>query len=191
MYVRRASAAKATNDSGTSLQGRNAAASCKPIYTEITCVVPSAFLRKQQSGYRFLILKALMMPAQHFEPGDFTFHNRFSQAAYQEVICGEEREVLSNESIIDHAQQSRYSILVVIIFDQHQQLKYSTQMMTYQKDCKIYYIFANVHFRVALIILKKIYSLTRQYLYKYIQQNDVFKWSNHNFEVFKNQIYGY
>ena len=56
-YVRRTSAAKAANDSGTSIQERNAAASCKPIYTGITCVVPSAFLRKQWSVCRFPILK--------------------------------------------------------------------------------------------------------------------------------------
>ncbi|CAL6094853.1 Hypothetical_protein [Hexamita inflata] len=46
-------ATKATNDSGTNIQGRNAAASCKPINGN-----PPAFLRKQWSGCRFPILKA-------------------------------------------------------------------------------------------------------------------------------------
>ncbi|CAL6045141.1 Hypothetical_protein [Hexamita inflata] len=47
--------------------------------------------------------------AQHFEPGDFTFRNRFGRAASQEVGCGEEREAQPNESIIDHTKQSWYS----------------------------------------------------------------------------------
>ncbi|CAL5996669.1 Hypothetical_protein [Hexamita inflata] len=50
-----------------------------------------------------------MMPAQHFESGDFTFRNRFGRAASQEVICGKEREAQPNESIIDHTKQSWYS----------------------------------------------------------------------------------
>ncbi|CAL5984167.1 Hypothetical_protein [Hexamita inflata] len=45
--------------------------------------------------------------AQHFEPGDFTFRNRFGRAS-QEVGCGEERESRSNEPIIDHTKQSWY-----------------------------------------------------------------------------------
>ncbi|CAL6051292.1 Hypothetical_protein [Hexamita inflata] len=47
-----------------------------------------------------------MMPAQHFESGDFTFRNRFGRAAPQEVECGDEREARSNEPIIDHTKQS-------------------------------------------------------------------------------------
>ncbi|CAL5999058.1 Hypothetical_protein [Hexamita inflata] len=43
MYNKRTSAVKATSDSGTSIQGRNAAASYKPIYSGIL-VVTSAFL---------------------------------------------------------------------------------------------------------------------------------------------------
>ncbi|CAL6008876.1 Hypothetical_protein [Hexamita inflata] len=46
--------------------------------------------------------RSLMMPAQHFEPGDFTFRNRFGRAASQEP------ETRSNESIIDHTKQSWY-----------------------------------------------------------------------------------
>ncbi|CAL6011284.1 Hypothetical_protein [Hexamita inflata] len=49
-----------------------------------------------------------MMPAQHFESGDFTFRNRFGRAASQVVGCGEEREAQPNESIIDHTKQSWY-----------------------------------------------------------------------------------
>ncbi|CAL6087205.1 Hypothetical_protein [Hexamita inflata] len=45
---------------------------------------------------------SLMMPTQHFEPGDFTFRNRFGRAASQE------REARSNEPIIDHTKQSWY-----------------------------------------------------------------------------------
>ncbi|CAL5975906.1 Hypothetical_protein [Hexamita inflata] len=74
-----------------------------------TCVVPSAFLRKQWSGCRIPILKALMMSAQHFESEDFTFRNRFGRATSRKAGCGEEREAQPNESIIDHTKQSRYS----------------------------------------------------------------------------------
>ncbi|CAL5989466.1 Hypothetical_protein [Hexamita inflata] len=143
-FVRRTSAAKTTNDSGTSIQGRNAAASCKPIYTGIhlrrtICVskeamerlplyYPEGSLMACPQPYRSLI-----MPAQHFEPGDFTFHNRFGRAASQEVggvvqgfvyfynISGvetpscvkkqggsEEREVQPYEPFIDHTKQSWY-----------------------------------------------------------------------------------
>ncbi|CAL6024961.1 Hypothetical_protein [Hexamita inflata] len=79
MYVRRTSATKATNDSGTSIQGRNAAASCKPIYTGIhlrrtICVSkeamellplsnPEGSLMACPQPYRSLTV------AQHFEPG--------------------------------------------------------------------------------------------------------------------------
>ncbi|CAL6000842.1 Hypothetical_protein [Hexamita inflata] len=49
--------------------------------------------------------RSLMMPAQHFESGDFTFRNRFGRAASQEC---EEREAQPNESIIDHTKQSWY-----------------------------------------------------------------------------------
>ncbi|CAL6035338.1 Hypothetical_protein [Hexamita inflata] len=103
MYVRRTSAAKATNDSGTSIQGRNAAASCKPIYTVIhlrrtICVSREAMERLPLSNPEGSLMacpqpyRSLMMPAQHFEPGDFTFRNRFGRAASQEVGCGEERD---------------------------------------------------------------------------------------------------
>ncbi|CAL6093358.1 Hypothetical_protein [Hexamita inflata] len=119
MYVRRTSAAKATNDSGTSIQGRNAAASCKPIYTGIhlrrtICVSKEAMERLPLSNPEGSLMacpqpyRSLMMPAQHFEPGDFTFRNRFGRAASQEVGCGEEREARSNEPIIDHTKQSWY-----------------------------------------------------------------------------------
>ncbi|CAL6055568.1 Hypothetical_protein [Hexamita inflata] len=116
MYVRRTSAAKATNDSGTSLQGRNAAASCKPIYTGILrhaiCVSKKAMERLPLSNPEGSLMAcpqpygSLMIPAQHFEPGDFTFRNRFSRAA--DVECGEEREAQPNEPIIDHTKQSWY-----------------------------------------------------------------------------------
>ncbi|CAL6065204.1 Hypothetical_protein [Hexamita inflata] len=53
--------------------------------------------------------RSLMMPAQHFESGDFTFRNRFGRAASQEFGCGEEREAQPYESIIDHTKQSWYS----------------------------------------------------------------------------------
>ncbi|CAL6108181.1 Hypothetical_protein [Hexamita inflata] len=79
MYVRRTSATKATNDSGTSIQGRNAAASCKPIYTGIhlrrTCVSKEAMERLPLSNPEGSLMacpqpyRSLMMPAQHFEPG--------------------------------------------------------------------------------------------------------------------------
>ncbi|CAL6026416.1 Hypothetical_protein [Hexamita inflata] len=119
MYVRRTSAAKATNDSGTSIQGRNAAASCKPIYTGVhlrrtICVSKEAMERLPLSNPEGSLMacpqpyRSLMMPAQHFEPGDFTFRNRFGRAASQEVGCGEEREAQPNESIIDHTKQSWY-----------------------------------------------------------------------------------
>ncbi|CAL6000856.1 Hypothetical_protein [Hexamita inflata] len=116
MYVMRASAAKATNDSGTSIQGRNAAASCKPIYTGIhlrrtICVSKEAMERLPLSNPEGSLMacpqpyRSLMMPAQHFESGDFTFRNRFGRASSQEC---EEREAQPNESIIDHTKQSWY-----------------------------------------------------------------------------------
>ncbi|CAL5989094.1 Hypothetical_protein [Hexamita inflata] len=52
--------------------------------------------------------RSLIMPARHFEPRDFTFHNRFGRAASQKVGCGEEREAQPNEPIIDHTKQSWY-----------------------------------------------------------------------------------
>ncbi|CAL6090207.1 Hypothetical_protein [Hexamita inflata] len=105
MYVRRTSAAKATSP-----------ASCKPIYTGIhlrrtICVSkeameplsnPEGSLMACPQPYRSLTA------AQHFEPGDFTFRNRFGRAASQEVGCGEEREARSNEPIIDHTKQNWY-----------------------------------------------------------------------------------
>ncbi|CAL6111881.1 Hypothetical_protein [Hexamita inflata] len=118
MYVRRTSAAKATNDSGTSIQGRNAAASCKPIYTGIhlrrtICVSKEAMERLPLSNPEGSLMACpqpyrSLTAAQHFEPGDFTFRNRFGRAASQEVECGEEREARSNEPIIDHTKQSWY-----------------------------------------------------------------------------------
>ncbi|CAL6006029.1 Hypothetical_protein [Hexamita inflata] len=118
MYVRRTSAAKATNDSGTSIQGRNAAASCEPIYTGIhlrrtICVSKEAMERLPLSNPEGSLMACpqpyrSLSAAQHFEPGDFTFRNRFGRAASQEVGCGEEREARSNEPIIDHTKQSWY-----------------------------------------------------------------------------------
>ncbi|CAL5975548.1 Hypothetical_protein [Hexamita inflata] len=97
MYVRRTSAAKATNDSGTSIQGRNAAASCKPIYTEIhlrrtICVSKEAMERLPLSNPEGSLMacpqpyRSLMMPAQHFEPGDFTFRNRLAEPHLRKLI---------------------------------------------------------------------------------------------------------
>ncbi|CAL6017000.1 Hypothetical_protein [Hexamita inflata] len=118
MYVRRTSAAKATNDSDTSIQGRNAAASCKPIYTGIhlrrtICVSKEAMERLPLSNPEGSLMACpqpyrSLTAAQHFEPGDFTFRNRFGRAASQEVGCGEKREARSNEPIIDHTKQSWY-----------------------------------------------------------------------------------
>ncbi|CAL6107225.1 Hypothetical_protein [Hexamita inflata] len=108
MYVRRTSAAKATNDSSTSIQGRNAAASCKPIYTGIhlrrtICVSKEAMERLPLSNPEGSLMacpqpyRSLMMPAQHFEPGDFTFRNRFGRAASQER--NEKRNQINPSSI--------------------------------------------------------------------------------------------
>ncbi|CAL6087213.1 Hypothetical_protein [Hexamita inflata] len=113
MYVRRTSAVKATNDSGTSIQGRNAAASCTPIYTGIhlrrtISVSKESMERLPLSNPEGSLMAcsqpygSLMMPTQHFEPEDFTFRNRFGRAASQE------REAQPNEPIIDHTKQSRY-----------------------------------------------------------------------------------
>ncbi|CAL6064428.1 Hypothetical_protein [Hexamita inflata] len=110
MYVRRTSAAKATNDSGTSIQGRNAAASCKPIYTGIhlrrtICVSKEAMERLPLSNPEGSLMacpqpyRSLMMPAQHFEP-DFTFRNRFGRAASQQVGCGEEIKIQNISEIL-------------------------------------------------------------------------------------------
>ncbi|CAL6086858.1 Hypothetical_protein [Hexamita inflata] len=117
MYVRRTFAAKATNDSGTSIQGRYAAASCEPIYTGIhlrrtICVSKEAMERLPLSNPEGSLMACpqpyrSLTAAQHFEPGDFTFRNRFDRAASQ-VGCGEEREARSNEPIIDHTKQSWY-----------------------------------------------------------------------------------
>ncbi|CAL6042919.1 Hypothetical_protein [Hexamita inflata] len=69
----------ALNDSGTSIQGRNVAALCKPIYTGIhlrrTIHVSNEAIRQQ----------------------------------YIRIGYGEEREAQAYESIIDHTQQSWYS----------------------------------------------------------------------------------
>ncbi|CAL6038903.1 Hypothetical_protein [Hexamita inflata] len=46
--------------------------------------------------------------AQHFDLGDFTFHNRFSRTVSQKAGCGDEREAQLYEPIIDHAKQSWY-----------------------------------------------------------------------------------
>ncbi|CAL6053983.1 Hypothetical_protein [Hexamita inflata] len=105
MYVRRTSAVKATNDSGTNIQGRNAAASRKPIYTGIhlrrtICVSKEAM---EMLSYP----EGQLMAAQHFEPGDFAFRNRFGRAVSQRVGCGEEREAQPYEPIIDHTKQNK------------------------------------------------------------------------------------
>ncbi|CAL6110788.1 Hypothetical_protein [Hexamita inflata] len=99
MYVRRTSAAKATNDSGTSIQGRNAAASCEPIYTGIhlrrtICVSKEAMERLPLSNPEGSLItcpqpyRSLMMPAQHFEPGDFTLSNRFGLRQWDTARTG-------------------------------------------------------------------------------------------------------
>ncbi|CAL5978170.1 Hypothetical_protein [Hexamita inflata] len=117
MYVRCTSAAKATNDSGTSIQGRNAAASCKPIYTGIhlrrtICVSKEAMERLQLSNAEGSLMacpqpyRSLMMPAQHFKPGDFTFRHRFGRISGNKSWW--EQEARSNEPIIDHTKQSWY-----------------------------------------------------------------------------------
>ncbi|CAL5978032.1 Hypothetical_protein [Hexamita inflata] len=85
MYVRRTSATNATNDSGTSIQGRNAVASCEPIYTEIhlrrtICVSKEAMERLPLSNP-----EGSLTAAQHFESGDFTFRNQFGRAISQEL----------------------------------------------------------------------------------------------------------
>ncbi|CAL5970978.1 Hypothetical_protein [Hexamita inflata] len=100
MYVRRTSAAKATNNSGTSILAQRGY--FVSIYTGIhlrrtICVSKEAMERlplynRRVDGMPFTA-------AQHFESGDFTFRNRFSRA-HQEVGCGEEREAQLNESSI-------------------------------------------------------------------------------------------
>ncbi|CAL6059226.1 Hypothetical_protein [Hexamita inflata] len=117
MYVRRTSAAKATNDSGTSIQGRNAAASCTPIYTGIhlrrtICVSKEAMERLPLSNPEGSLMACpqpyrSLTAAQHFEPG-FYLPQPILRAASQEVGYGEEREARSNEPIIDHTKQSWY-----------------------------------------------------------------------------------
>ncbi|CAL5990743.1 Hypothetical_protein [Hexamita inflata] len=116
-YVRQAHLhSQGNNDSGTSIQGRNAAALCKPIYTGInlrrtTCVSKKAMEQLPLSNPEGSLM-AFPQPyrsltaAQHFESGDFTFCNRFGRAASQEVVCGEEREAQPYEPIIDHTKQS-------------------------------------------------------------------------------------
>ncbi|CAL5972322.1 Hypothetical_protein [Hexamita inflata] len=98
MYVRCTSAAKATNDSGTSIQGRNAATSCKPIYTGIhlrrtVCVSKEAMERLPLSNPEGSLMACpqpyrSLKAVQHFEPGDFTFRNRFGRAASQDLRRG-------------------------------------------------------------------------------------------------------
>ncbi|CAL6018656.1 Hypothetical_protein [Hexamita inflata] len=112
MYVRRTSAAKATNDSGTSIQGRNAAASCKPIYTVIhlrrtICVSKEAMERLPRSNPEGSLMacpqpyRSLMMPAQHFEPGDFTFRNRLAESHLRQLDAArnEKRNRMNPSSI--------------------------------------------------------------------------------------------
>ncbi|CAL6053770.1 Hypothetical_protein [Hexamita inflata] len=98
-------------------QWRNAAASCKPIYTEIhlrrtICVSKEAMERLLLSNPEGSLMAcpqpygSLMMPAQYFKSGNFTFRNRFSRAASQEY--DKKREAQPYESIID-TKQSWYS----------------------------------------------------------------------------------
>ncbi|CAL6075395.1 Hypothetical_protein [Hexamita inflata] len=108
MYVRRTSEVKATNDSVQASRGVTRLLRASRSIRESTCVVSSAFLRKQWSGCHFSNPEGSLTAAQHVEPGDFTFRNRFSRAAAQEVGCGEEREAQPYEPIIDHTKQSWY-----------------------------------------------------------------------------------
>ncbi|CAL5982812.1 Hypothetical_protein [Hexamita inflata] len=79
-YVRQvSSAANATNDSGTSIQGRNAAASCKPIYTGIHLRRTICVSKEAMERLLFSNPEGSLMAAQHFEPGDFTFRNRLAE----------------------------------------------------------------------------------------------------------------
>ncbi|CAL5975776.1 Hypothetical_protein [Hexamita inflata] len=146
MYVRRTSAANATNDSGTSIQGCNAAASCKPIYTGIhlrrtICVSKEAMERLPLSNPEGSLMacpqpyRSSMMPAQHFKSRDFTFRNRFGRAASQENECGEEREAQPNESIINHTKQSWYSSNATSALTLAAELNRLIQKYSYIFDC--------------------------------------------------------
>ncbi|CAL6030794.1 Hypothetical_protein [Hexamita inflata] len=109
-------AAKATNDSGTNIYGRNAAASCKPIYTGIhlgrtICVSKETMERLLLSNPDGLFMACpwpyrSLTAAQHFESG--IQPSTTDLAASQNVGCGEERQERSNEPIIDHIKQSWY-----------------------------------------------------------------------------------
>ncbi|CAL6076083.1 Hypothetical_protein [Hexamita inflata] len=74
-------------------RGRNAAASCKPIYTGIHLRRTICVSKEAMELLPLYNPEGSLIAAQHFEPGDFTFRNRF-----------EERE-----SIINHTKQSWYS----------------------------------------------------------------------------------
>ncbi|CAL5998952.1 Hypothetical_protein [Hexamita inflata] len=83
-----------TQVNGTYISLPTAAASCKPIYTEILrriiCVSKEAKERLPLSNPEGSLMAypqsyGSLMAAQHFESGDFTFRNRFSRAASQEV----------------------------------------------------------------------------------------------------------
>ncbi|CAL6102809.1 Hypothetical_protein [Hexamita inflata] len=107
--------------------------------------------------------RSLMMPAQHFEPGDFTFRNRFGRAASQEVICGEEREAQPYESIDDHTKQSWYSSNATSALTLDAELNGSTNIYTYsrqhnQLDCKIYrqqFVFIITKFCVECTVIQR------------------------------------
>ncbi|CAL5976546.1 Hypothetical_protein [Hexamita inflata] len=137
MNVRRTSATKATNDSGTSIHGRNAAASCKPIYTGVhlrrtICVSKEAMERLPLSNP-----EGSLKTAQHFGSVDFTFHNRFGRAASQKVGCGEEREAQPNESIIDHTKQSWYFSNASSALTSSAELNRSKLLLNYAKTGQI------------------------------------------------------
>ncbi|CAL5974900.1 Hypothetical_protein [Hexamita inflata] len=75
--------------------------------------------------------RSLMMPAQHFEPGDFTFRNRFGCAASQ---VGRQREEQPYEPIIDHTKQSWYINIILIFRVYHINIKQIIEI-----EHKIYY----------------------------------------------------
>ncbi|CAL6082145.1 Hypothetical_protein [Hexamita inflata] len=120
MYVKRTSAAKTTNDSGTSIQGqvptyqgRNAAASCKPIYTGIhlrrtICVSKEAMERLPLSNPEGSLMACAqpyrsLMAAQHFESGNLNIYTyvyiHYSQK-YQGYIMQQVIVVFKNTCFI-------------------------------------------------------------------------------------------
>ncbi|CAL6034565.1 Hypothetical_protein [Hexamita inflata] len=153
MYVRKcAPQSRQPTTLGTSIQGRNVAASCKPIYTGIhlrrtICVSKEAMERLPLSNPEGSLMacsqpyRSLMMPAQHFEPGDFTFHNRFGRAASQEFEYCEEREARSNKPV--YIYLLRLDILldcccqVMLLycdFAMAHVLKYQNEFMCYKRE---------------------------------------------------------